>query len=224
VLGKHDSPVVRVSAKWLDAAVGEVVAKSLAEQKGEVELCKNRDPQTRHELSVQFTELEDRLNSGSTALVRELFRSLNLRIRIELYGPSMTLFGSMILPDGQNCEPRSLDVAVVLDRKSFGKEARVRVDPASPDNKAADERLVALIARSFAARDRLSAMVLEEVQGISPTHVRHLERIARLSYLDPHIIRAIETGKNPKHLTARYLSRMASLPILWIDQRKVLGF
>lgn len=58
----------------------------------------------------------------------------------------------------------------------------------------------------------------------APNTLRHLERVARLSYLDPGIITDILDGTQPRALSARGLSRIASLPLSWAQQRQVLGF
>ena len=68
------------------------------------------------------------------------------------------------------------------------------------------------------------AMTAEEHAGLPTTTYRHLDRIARLAYLDPAIVRAILAGSQPRHLSARALWRMASLPLLWGDQRAALRF
>ena len=85
-----------------------------------------------------------------------------------------------------------------------------------------DEKLVHLLARGFAARDQLVGMTPEELTALPTTTYRHLERIARLAYIDPAIVRAILAGTQPCHVSARALWRMASLPLLWADQRKLL--
>ena len=63
-----------------------------------------------------------------------------------------------------------------------------------------------------------------EVSSTRTTRLRHLQRLARLSYLDPQIIRRILTGTQPQSLSARSLWRMGDLPIRFADQRKTLGF
>ena len=68
------------------------------------------------------------------------------------------------------------------------------------------------------------ALTAEEHAALPTTAYRHLERIARLAYLDPAIVRAILVGTQPRHLSARTLWRMASLPLLWAEQRAVLRF
>lgn len=60
--------------------------------------------------------------------------------------------------------------------------------------------------------------------SIKTTRLRHLQRFARLSYLDPVIVRSILAGTLPKSLSSRRLWRMADLPIRFADQHKVLEF
>ena len=71
----------------------------------------------------------------------------------------------------------------------------------------------------------LVAVMNESVEDLACSRAipdRHLERIARLAYIDPAIVRAILAGTQPCHVSARALWRMASLPLLWADQRKLL--
>ena len=59
-----------------------------------------------------------------------------------------------------------------------------------------------------------------EAEGISRTY---LTRMARLAFLSPEITTAILYGRQPVHLTAERLSRLADLPLDWSEQRTVLG-
>jgi hypothetical protein len=63
-----------------------------------------------------------------------------------------------------------------------------------------------------------------DVRSTKTTKLRHLQRLAKLSYLDPTIIRNILAGTQPKNLSARGLWRMANLPIRWDQQRETLNF
>ena len=48
--------------------------------------------------------------------------------------------------------------------------------------------------------------------------------IAVLSYLAPDITQAILDGRQPPDLTAEKLLQHSRLPLVWHDQRIVLGF
>ena len=113
---------------------------------------------------------------------------------------------------------------VPLDRRSYGVEPRLRLQPAQPDQPERDNHLVELLGRAFQARETLLAMCETETQSLKTTRLRHLQRLAKLSYLNPTTIRSILTGTQPKDLSSRSLWRMASLPIRWNEQREALGF
>jgi site-specific DNA recombinase len=107
---------------------------------------------------------------------------------------------------------------------SYGHEPRLRLEPPGHHDTPRDERLVELVARAFAARDELLEMDSDGVAAMPVTRLRHLQRTARMSYLDPAIIRSILNGTQPRHLSARTLWRMADLPIGWAAQRQALQF
>lgn len=67
-------------------------------------------------------------------------------------------------------------------------------------------------------------MTRNDVLAMPVTQLRHLVRIARLAYLAPDIIKTILDGRQPRQVTARFLSRLVALPLAWPDQRRLLGF
>ena len=122
------------------------------------------------------------------------------------------LFASLELP-GPGDKNITLDLPTT--QAWFGHESRLRLDPPTGPAAIRDEKLVHLIARGFAARDQLMVLTAEEHSVLPTTAYRHLERIARLAYLDPAIVRAVLGSTQSRHLSARALWRMASLPLLW---------
>ncbi|MEO9461395.1 MAG: recombinase family protein [Marinomonas sp.] len=111
---------------------------------------------------------------------------------------------------------------IPIEHKSFGHEARLRLQPVRSQEPVRDNRLVELLGRAFTARDTLLAMSADDTKAIKTTRLRHLQRLARLSYLDPSIICSILAGTQSVHLSARNLWRMADLPIAWSAQRDAL--
>jgi hypothetical protein len=67
-------------------------------------------------------------------------------------------------------------------------------------------------------------MTEAETEAMKTTRLRHLQRLARLSYLDPKIVRSILAGTQPERISSRSLWRMGDLPVRWADQRAALGF
>jgi len=116
-----------------------------------------------------------------------------------------------------------IELIIATGSISHGHEPRLRLDPPTGVTTPRDEHLVELILRSFAVRDQLLAMTADDIAAMRSTALRHLERVARLSYLAPDIVTAILDGTQPRKLSARTLSRMAALPLSWTAQRRVLG-
>jgi hypothetical protein len=48
--------------------------------------------------------------------------------------------------------------------------------------------------------------------------------LARLAWLSPDIVSEILEGRQPPHLTGRYLLRCGDVPLDWAAQREFLGF
>jgi hypothetical protein len=119
---------------------------------------------------------------------------------------------------------KRIEIAVATSQAAYGHEPRLRLDPPAGATTPRDERLVELITRAFASRDRLLAMSEQDAAASPPVTLRHLERTARLSYLDPAIVGSILDGIQPHSLSARVLVRMAALPLSWTEQRIALGF
>ena len=96
------------------------------------------------------------------------------------------------------------------------------------DQTLADAGLLRIIARAHDIQGRLMQStdlplhVIANQERVTPGYV---SRLLRLPLLAPDIVSAIVNGKNPPHLTAKKLMRLAlQIPIDWTEQRKVLGF
>ena len=118
--------------------------------------------------------------------------------------------------------PQSAVFEVSLERRSYGLEPRLRLKPSEPDKPARGQHLVELLGRAFEARAILLAMSEAGTRSLKTTRLRHLQRLARLSYLDPTIVRQMLAGTQPADLSSRSLWRMADLPIRWNEQREAL--
>ena len=118
----------------------------------------------------------------------------------------------------------SVELSIPTSQANYGHEPRLRLEPTGGLSTLRDERLVELLARAFAARNELLAISEPDLAHLPVTRLRHLQRMARLSWLDPAIIRAILSGNQPRHLSARSLWRMAELPHCWHQQRELLRF
>ncbi|AKM09321.1 hypothetical protein [Croceicoccus naphthovorans] len=98
----------------------------------------------------------------------------------------------------------------------------LRLEPTGNASTEKDERLTELLARAFAAREQLLQMDQSETDALPVEKLRHIQRVARISYLDPTIIRSILDGSHASHLGARDLWRMGDMPLFWAEQHKAL--
>jgi hypothetical protein len=131
---------------------------------------------------------------------------------------------SLLVGSRDDAANQCFALAVPTSSANYGHEPRLRLDPPAGATTPRDERLEELIIRAFATRDRLLAMSAHEVASTPAVSLRHLELVARLSYLDSVIVRSILDGIQPRTLSARHLSRMGALPVSWAEQRNALGF
>ena len=103
---------------------------------------------------------------------------------------------------------------------------RLPLSPAPEHHRRPDRKLVNLLNRASAAKERVFRMrqhSLEHVAATEGMSANYLSRLLRLNYLAPDIQAAILDGTQPPGLTLRGLIYSA-LPLDWGLQRQILGF
>lgn len=91
---------------------------------------------------------------------------------------------------------------------------------------ARDEKLVTLVSEALQARQLALSQPEKSLNAIAAAHNRCRTRLAKLvalGCLAPDIVTAIVQGRQPSTLSARSLLQ-TNLPILWAEQRELLGF
>jgi hypothetical protein len=123
-------------------------------------------------------------------------------------------------------ETQILSVRIQLRRA--GREITMRIDGIDPFATAKpDARLIKLLIRArrfnttLVSSDSVAFTALAKREGVSPSY---FTRLVRLSYLAPDITEAILDGRQPHDLTADKLLAHSRLPLVWHEQRTVLGF
>ncbi len=212
--GEIEQSIRRAMAQWLRANANmreQVTSRSADEKKGifaraaqlaaEVEqLPVNRASEVLTQLSLQVTVSENEIDGS--------------------FEPAAAL-GVVASIDTRTIKA---DFKIALVRRNYGHESRMRLQPLQADRVVRDDRLIELLGRSFTAREELLQMDEKTIRSTKSTRLRHLQRLARLSYLDPNIIRSILNGSQPQELNPRNLWRMADLPIRFVEQGLALGF
>lgn len=215
---------LRLPAGELEAVVRSTLSQWLLDAVNIPRLASGRSARKYQELAVACEALAETLAHGQIADARKSLKLIQAHVRVERSKAAVSFDTSPLLEranisgDGQViCLPLSKSLS------SFGHEPRLRLEPTEMIGNARDERLVELVARAFSARDRLLEMDEQELKSTPITRLRHLQRTARLAYLDPAVIRQVLQGRQPSHLAARNLWRMADLPLSWSRQRAALN-
>ena len=66
-------------------------------------------------------------------------------------------------------------------------------------------------------------MTLTQIATKDETDPSNVSRSLQLAFLAPDLVGAILDGRQPSELTATKLKRLDKLPLLWEDQRALLG-
>jgi len=167
------------------------------------------EPRTRNAL---IRELVSRVVLAPTSVVIHLNRT-PLRNALGL-----TLLATM--------DDYTLTVPARLKRK--GVELKLVIEsPGTESVPAPDPTLIKAIVRGHEWWKRWSsgeAGTLNDLAKADGMTIRYLRRVMRLAFLAPDIKQAILDGRQPVELTAERLTRLADLPLDWVEQRHLLGF
>ena len=125
-------------------------------------------------------------------------------------------------PDSRT--PVVVNIAAALRR--VGQEMKLVVE-GTRTTRQSDPSLARLLHQAiqfreqFLSRHDAGIAALAEEAGVSGSH---FTRVMRLGFLAPDVIAAIADGQHPLHLNATKLAAETRLPLLWDDQRRILGF
>ena len=214
---------LRLPAGELEAAVRSALAGWLNDRHIIRGLVSGSGAHEQERVLAECSQLAERLGKAPVAEVRELLQQSEAQVLVSSTGASLAFKASAVLALANlegNDQPITIEIPTA--QAHYGHEPRLRLEPTGNGSIARNERLVEMLARSFAARDELLMMDEAQAAAIPTTRLRHLQRMARLAYLDPAVVRAILCGTQPAHLSARSLWRMRELPLSWSEQREML--
>ena len=219
------SPALRLPAGELELSVRNTIAEWLRDGNRMRELAAGRSAEDIERMFKCCSDLATRIATASIADARTQMEQMAVQVLVTATGASasfeLSAIGSMAgLTD---ISETRIGIAIPTIQSNYGHEPRLRLEPAGLSSITRDERLIELIARAFSAREQLLDLDQHQLDTLPVAKLRHLQRTARVSYLDPTIIRAILGGTQPSRLSARSLWRMSDLPLDWADQRQVLG-
>lgn len=120
----------------------------------------------------------------------------------------------------------SIDVPARLKRCGGASRLIIAGDDFQ-DEQESDPALIKVLSRAHGWFNRLavgnaqSAAEIARDEGLTRSYVT---RVVRLAVLAPDITDAILNGRQPPDLNAGRLVRRSRLPLVWDDQRRLLGF
>jgi len=220
------APALRLPAGELEASVRTAIADWLRDAENVRKLAPGCSASEIVRLLGRGSAMATCIAMSPVTAAKDALGQLRLSVVVSAsditasFNPGTILLTADVPGDAQT----SIVIKIPATVASYGHEPRLRLEPTGNRPTPRDERLVELIARAFAARDQL--LVMDETQlGTLPiTKLRHLQRTARLAWLDPAIIRAILEGTQPRTLSARSLWRGGELSLDWTAQREALRF
>jgi hypothetical protein len=164
-----------------------------------------------------LTALIERIDAGANRI--------DIRLRPTRLGMLLDLAAT---PSSSKTDDETQIFSVPIELRRSGREIKMLIDGTDPFATAKpDARLIKLLirARRFNATlvdsDGVPFTALAKREGVSPSY---FTRLVRLSYLAPDITQAILDGRQPRDLTADKLLAHSRLPLVWREQRAVLGF
>ncbi len=221
-----EAPALRLPAGEIEQAIRQAISKWLRTNANMREQVISRSAVDKKAAFARAAKLAAEVEQLPVSRASEVLTQLGLRVTVsenEIEG-SFEPAAALGVVVSNETRPIKAGFKITLVRQNYGHEPRMRLQPSQQKGVTTDDRLVEMLGRAFSARDELLEMGEEAVLLTKPTRLRHLQRLARLSYLDPNIIRSILNGSQPKDLSPRNLWRMADLPIRFAEQRLALGF
>lgn len=219
------SPALRLPAGELELSVRNTLAGWLRDGKRMRELAAGRSAEDIERMFKCCSELATGIVIAPITEARTLLEQLSLQVSVTAKDASasfeLAVLGS--IAGLEDVPAKRISITIPTSQSNYGHEPRLRLEPTGSKSISRDERLVELIARAFSAREQLIRLDQHQLDALPVTKLRHLQRTARVSYLDPTIIRAILGGSQPSRLSARSIWRMSDLPLDWAGQRQALG-
>lgn len=220
----HAAPALRLPAGELEISIKTAIADWIENSGHLADMVTGLPADEKRRLFELGTEVARTIRLASINVARRQFAKLAVHVSVSFDEARATFnAGALCSEAGLDEQEKQIELVIPTAHESYGHEPRLRLEPPAGSAPAPDRALIELLGRSVAARDELLAMTEAGASAIPVTRLRHLQRTARLSYLDPSIIRAILGGTQPKRMLARGLWRMADLPLDWAEQRTMLG-
>ncbi len=149
-----------------------------------------------------------------------------LEIIVDRQALAKRLLGNA-LDESIELHPVTAEMTVSTQVRRRGVEAKVILTGESMESAPPDAEMVSLLATARLWRDELMSGKANSVTNLARHHGADrgdVGKILALAYRAPDIVSAILVGCQPIELNVSRLKRLVSLPPMWGDQRRLLGF
>ena len=229
-----DAPAWRVSAHDLERLVCERLSDLLTDQQFLCDLAEGNTADLIQQVLARADLMAANLRSGSAREQASLLPTMITRIDLHEAGIDVTVDKSLLasalcLEAVADTAAPQLILTLPATKVRRGHQLRLVIpgpQTISIDQATRDDKLVALIAEAYQARQLILASPDQSIAAIAANHGRcrtRLGKLAAIGCLAPDIVTAIVEGRQPAMLTARTLQDI-DLPFAWADQRALLGF
>ena len=187
------SPALRLPAGELELSVRTQSVDGFGTMTEYANWRQDGVPKTLSACSIAAPIWRHALSPHRLQRARTLLEQLALQVSVTAKGASASFELSVVgsIAGLSDIPEKRISIAIPTRQSNYGHEPRLRLEPAESSSISRDERLIELIARAFAAREQLLDLDQHQLDALPVTKLRHLQRTARVSYLDPTIIRAI---------------------------------
>lgn len=161
-------------------------------------------------------------------LIRTLIHKITIAFQeITLEISQRGLCGALGVVSSEIAAVQNTAINLPFNLRRRGVEARFIIGGKEQPPSKVDTTLVEAITQAHQWMERLTLSQDAKIAGLAreaDIDDGEISRVLPLAFLAPDIVDAILKGRQPLELTARHLKRFKPLPLLWEDQRRVLGF
>jgi len=180
------------------------------------------------------TALSDQIESGSATDRSNLVRAILLRVNVDEAALRFVVCRSSLAailrgaPHEKHADDADVfvfETPVALKRR--GVESKLVLGNGQASRATPDRVLIDAVRKGHLWLEQLKSGQVRSARELAKklrTDRSDMGRTLRLAFLAPDIVEAIFAGRQPVTCTASRLRRLSHLPLLWAEQRRVLGF
>lgn len=174
-------------------------------------------------------QLADRIKDAKPVDLKALYQDLIGRIVVSQQTIAIKINPEHLFPSlpKESRPDRCVELSSRIAFKRRGQELKLIVSDQRSQTSNPDPALIKLVARAHLPKVELERSEVASIKEFAAKYdMDHgdAKNLIPLCYLAPSIIEDILNGRQPAELTVSRLRSANSLPVLWSEQRKQLGF